>query len=228
MTDTALPAVVNPSQPNPVTPGANPSPSPKLPGVGGARRRQQQTSAERKKTKEGEGPKKVVRDFFLLRKNEWVDYSQQEDILNNYYRNYLVGKMQTLMTPSDVVGSYTPHGQSQQVGHDQSIISAADVAHPQTSRNEHQNTSNSGAPTNSQLSAYIAKQKILETNIQAEHHLEVEKIKVDIEKEFLDSTAIQKSGRSTLYSTIINNNETWRNVCQHHFACQGTHDSPRS
>ena len=153
MTDTALPAVVNPSQPNAATPGGTASPSPKLPGVGGARRRPQQSSAERKKTKEGDGPKKVVRDFFLLRKNEWVDYSQQEDILNNYYRNYLVGKMQTLLAPSDVVGSLAPHGQSQQVGHDQSIISAADVAHPQTSRNEAPNTSGtghtSGAPTNS-------------------------------------------------------------------------------
>ena len=75
--------------------------------------------------------------------------------------------MSALMTPVES-GAYTPHCKSQQVAHDQSMMSAADAAHPQTSRNEAPNTSgtgNSTALTNSQLSAYIAKQKILDSNV---------------------------------------------------------------
>ena len=65
------------------------------------------TSGERKTNKEKEPPRKVVRDFFLLRRNEWVDYSQQEEILNSYYKNYLGKKLETLMAPTES-GVYQP------------------------------------------------------------------------------------------------------------------------
>ena len=74
--------------------------------------------------------------------------------------------MSTLMTPVES-GAYTPHCKSQVAAHDQSVMSAVEAAHPQTSRNEAPNitdTGNSTVLTESKLSAYVAKQKILDSN----------------------------------------------------------------